>query len=94
MNGSISVCVLIIVSSCNFYFFQSLMITEGKSVSIAQVHLSVIGIVYMGKAHGYAASAGCHGIMDQDQVSVIVIYMNISRSSHILAVIAPVSLQT
>ena len=86
--------MLVIICPCNLQLFQGLVIAECKSIAVSQIHSTVIGIIHMRKAHRHQTSSGCHSIMDQDQISVVIIDMDISGSAHALAVVAPVILQS
>ena len=94
MDSTISICMFIVLCSCDGHFFYCLVIIQGKTITIAQVYATVITVVYMGQGHRHQASICIHGVMDHDQVSVVVIYMNSSCPSHFLAVISPVIFQT
>ena len=94
MDGTITICMFIVLCSCNGYFFHCLVIIQGKPVTIAQVYTTVVTVIYMGQGHGHQTSVCIHGIMDHDQVSVVIIYMDCSCTSHFLAVISPVIFQT
>ena len=94
VNCAVSIHMLVIICPCDFQLFQSLVIAECKSIAVSQIHSTVIGIIHMRKAHRHQTSSGCHSIMDQDQISVVIIDMDISGSAHALAVVAPVILQS
>ena len=94
MDSTIAICMFIVLCSCNGHFFYSLVIIQGKAITIAQVYTTVIAVIYMRQGHRHQTSVCIHGIMDHDQVSVVIIYMDSSCTTHFLAVISPVIFQT
>ena len=86
--------VLIIVGRTDRLFGNRLMVVQTESIAISHILRAVICVVHMGNRHRHKASAGRHIASDQDQVSVAVIDMHRSGTACVLAVIAPVVLQT
>ena len=86
--------VLIIVGRTDRLFCNRLMVVQAETIAVSHILRAVICVVHMGNRHWHKASAGRHITPDQDQVSVAVIDMHRSGTACVLAVVAPVILQT
>ena len=86
--------ILIIIRTSDCFLLEHLIVIQAETITAIHLIFPVICVVHMGNRHRHAASAGRHVIADQDQVSIVIIDMHLTCTARVLAVVAPVILQT
>ena len=85
--------MFIILRSCNSDFPDRLMIIQTDSISVTDIDVFIIAVVYLCQPHRHQWAACFHCIMLHDHISVVVIHVHGACTSCFLAVICPVVLK-